>query len=187
MQIAVAANLSLRDIECSGSMAHIVIAAVLGVTSIASAAPIASSPGSSCVPMLNMLISRPSHQEHSPLDAPIQPKHFGKYEKFANNALYLGFNTIKIGFGLGMFTLVLTVTERLARWLYRHVRGSIAYWKDEIRDLKHGGMDPDQSIWDRDEFVNEPDGWESPYIKRKNRTTFMQKTHDPRLVKWILD
>ena len=121
------------------------------------------------------------------MDAAIEPKPYRKYEKFANNALYLGFNTVKIGIGLGMFTVVLTVTERLARWLYRHVRGSITYWKDEIRDLKNGGMDPDQSIWDRDEFVNEPDGWESPVIKKKNRTTFVKKGHDPRPVKWITD
>ena len=36
------------------------------------------------------------------------------------------------------------VTEKLARWVYRHIRGSIQYLKDEIVDLKNGGMDLDQ-------------------------------------------
>ena len=74
-----------------------------------------------------------------------------------------------MGAALGIFCLVVTVTERLARCLYRHVRGSIQYWKDEITDLKNGGMDPDQIALEKDEFVNDTEGWESPVIEKRSR------------------
>jgi hypothetical protein len=92
----------------------------------------------------------------------------GKYENFANSALYYGYNTAKVGAAVGIFCLVLTVTERLARWVYRHVRGSIQYWKDEITDLRNGGMDSDQIALEKDEFVNDAQGWESPVIEKRN-------------------
>jgi len=106
---------------------------------------------------------------HSDLARPIFPKSTPrKYEHFANNALYYGFNTAKVGAAMGIFCVVLAVTERFARWAYRTVRGSIQYWKDEINDLKNGGMDPDQVALEKDEFVNDTEGWESPVIQRRH-------------------
>jgi hypothetical protein len=90
------------------------------------------------------------------------------YENFANNALYYGFNTAKVGSAVGIFCLVLTVTERCARWVYRYVRGSIRYWKDEIADLRNGGKDPYQIALEKEEFVNDAEGWESPVIEKRN-------------------
>lgn len=169
-------------------MDNLVIAVIFSVASITSAAPVDSPHESSYAVMLNMLIIRSSHHS-GPSDPANLPPRNRKYEKFADNALYLGFNTVKIGLGMGMLTLVLTVTERLARWLYRHVRGSIQYWKDEIRDIKNGGMDPDQAAWEKDEFVNEPDDWEVPDNgKYKNRTNlYVKKSRNPRPVKWIVE
>jgi hypothetical protein len=168
-------------------MARLVLAAVFCLTRIALAAPLDSDQWSSFVPLLSVLMLVRSKHRPTPLDAAIVPKPPRKYEKFADNVLYLGFNTIKVGLGLGMFTLVLTVTERLARWLYRHVRGSIQYWRDEIKDIKNGGMDSDQAAWEKDEFVNEPDGWDSDYVRKKNRTAFFRKKRNPRPVKWITE
>jgi len=91
-----------------------------------------------------------------------------KYEKFANNALYYGFNTAKVGAAIGIFCVVFTVTERLARWVYRSIRGSIKYWKDEFSDLKNGGTDFDQAALERDEFVNDAAGWVSPVIEKRS-------------------
>ena len=55
------------------------------------------------------------------------------------------------------------------RWVYRSVRGSIRYWKDEISDLKNGRMeDLDTAALEKDEFVNDPEGWESPVIEKRN-------------------
>ena len=68
---------------------------------------------------------------------------------------------------MGLFALVLTLTERVARWAWRTVRGSITYWREEIKDLKNGGMD--QTALERDEFVNDTEGWESPVIEKRNR------------------
>ena len=70
---------------------------------------------------------------------------------------------------MGLFALVLTLTERVARWAWRTVRGSINYWQEEIKDLKNGGMDAEQLALEKDEFVNEEDGWESPVIEKRNR------------------
>ena len=70
---------------------------------------------------------------------------------------------------MGLFALVLTLTERVARWAWRTVRGSINYWQEEIKDLKNGGMDAEQMALEKDEFVNEEDGWESPVIEKRNR------------------
>ena|SRR5208282_1576925 len=107
---------------------------------------------------------------HSQIERPLFPKSTPrKYENFANNALYYSFNTAKVGAAVGIFCLAVTVTERLARWVYRHVRGSIQYWKDEITDLKNGGMDSDQIVLERDEFVNAREGWESPVIEKRSR------------------
>jgi hypothetical protein len=92
-----------------------------------------------------------------------------KYENFANKALYYGFNTAKVGVAVGIFCLAVTVTERITRWIYRHVRGSIQYWKHEINDLKNGGMDSDQIGLEKDEFVNDVDGWASPVIEKRSR------------------
>jgi hypothetical protein len=92
-----------------------------------------------------------------------------KYETFANKALYYGFNTAKVGAALGIFCLAVTVTERIARWAYRAIRGSIQYWRDEIKDLKNGGMDPDQLALEKDEFVNEKGGWESPVLEKRSQ------------------
>lgn len=106
---------------------------------------------------------------NSQVEAPLFPKPTPrKYESFANSALYYGYNTAKVGTAVGIFCLVLTVTERLARWVYRHVRGSIQYWKDEITDLRNGGMDSDQIALEKDEFVNDAQGWESPVIEKRN-------------------
>lgn len=69
---------------------------------------------------------------------------------------------------MGIFCVVLAVTERFARWAYRTVRGSIQYWKDEIKDLKNGGMDPEQVALEKDEFVNDTEGWESTVIQRRH-------------------
>lgn len=92
------------------------------------------------------------------------------YEKFANNALYYGFNTAKVGTAVGIFCVALTVTERLVRWVYRSVRGSIRYWKDEINDLKNSRMeDLDTASLEKDEFVNDPEGWESTVIEKRIR------------------
>jgi hypothetical protein len=70
---------------------------------------------------------------------------------------------------VGLFALVLTLTERVARWAWRTVRGSINYWQEEIKDLKNGGMDAEQMALEKDEFVNEEDEWESPAIEKRNR------------------
>jgi len=169
-------------------MADPVIAAIVWIATIVSAAPVDTPHESSYVALAITLTIRSVHSTPSqqPYETQKPPR---KYAKVADNALYFGFNTIKIGLGLGMLTIVLTATERLARWLYRHVRGSITYWKDEIRDLKNGGLDPDQSPWEKDEFVNEadePELWEPSYGERKNRTTLLKrKSHHPRPVKWI--
>jgi hypothetical protein len=107
----------------------------------------------------------PSH-----IERPLFPKSTPhKYESFANNALYYGFNTAKVGAAVGIFCLAVTITERLARWVYRHVRGSIQYWKDEITDLKNGGMDSDQIALEKDGLVNDREGWESPVIEKRSR------------------
>lgn len=107
---------------------------------------------------------------HSQIERPLLPKSTpNKYENFANNALYYSFNTAKVGAAVGIFCLAITVTERLARWVYRHVRGSIQYWKDEITDLKNGGMDSDQLALEKDEFVNDAEGWESPAIEKRSQ------------------
>jgi hypothetical protein len=90
-----------------------------------------------------------------------------KFANFANKALYYGFNTAKVGAAVGLFALVLTLTERVARWAWRTVRGSINYWKEEIKDLRNGGMDADQMALEKDEFVNETEDWESPVIERR--------------------
>jgi hypothetical protein len=169
-------------------MAELVITAILWLATIVSAAPVDTPHESAYVVLSIMLMIRFVHSTPSqePADPAKPPR---KYAKMADNALYFGFNTIKIGVGLGMLTIVLTATERLARWLYRHVRGSITYWKDEIRDLKNGGLDPDQTAWDKDEFVNEsdePETWEPSYGERKNRTELLKKkSYHPRPVKWI--
>jgi hypothetical protein len=101
----------------------------------------------------------------SQVEQPLPKPTLQKYEAFANSALYYGLNTAKVGAALGIFCLVLTVTERLARWAYRTVRGSIEYWSDEIKDLKNGGMDLDQLALEKDAFVNDAETWESPVIK----------------------
>jgi hypothetical protein len=90
--------------------------------------------------------------------------------------LYYGFNTAKVGAALGIFCIILTATDRLARWAYRTVRGSIEYWNGEIKDLKNGGLDPDQIALEEDEFVNDAEGWESPIIEKRKRH-----------IKWITD
>ena len=90
-----------------------------------------------------------------------------KYEGFANKALYYSFNTAKVGAALGIFCAVLTISERIARWLYRNVRGSIDYWRNEIKDLKTGGIDRDQLAFDKDGFANE--GWQSPIIEERSQ------------------
>jgi hypothetical protein len=167
-------------------MANFVIAAIVWVVTCVSAAPV-DTPHESAYTVLSIMLT--SSSVHSnPSQEPADPaKPPRKYAKVADNALYFGFNTIKIGVGLGMLTIVLTATERLARWLYRHVRGSITYWKEEIRDLKNGGLDPDQTAWEKDEFVNEsePEPWEPSYSERKNRTENLKKRYNPRPVKWI--
>lgn len=166
-------------------MADVVITAILWLAGVAWTAPVDTPQVSPYASVLKILIIRSSHQR-TPVDLSTPPKAPRKYEKFADNAIYLGFNTVKIGLGLGMLTLVLTVTERLARWLYRHVRGSIQYWKDEIQDMKNGGVDPNHVGWDKDEFVNEPDGWQSDYLKPTNRTALFRKNRNPRPVKWTI-
>ena len=118
----------------------------------------------------------PSHPEQIPptnpglvstgIPAEAKPQ---KFKDFANKALYYGFNTAKVGAAVGLFALVLTLTERVARWAWRTVRGSINYWQEEIKDLKNGGMDAEQLALEKDEFVNEEDGWESPVIEKRNR------------------
>jgi hypothetical protein len=110
-------------------------------------------------------IRSPNSENGQPIFPEPPPR---KYEKFANNALYYGFNTAKVGAAVGIFCVVLAVTERFARWAYRTVRGSIQYWKDEINDLKNGGMDPDQVALEKDEFVNDTEGWESPVIQKRH-------------------
>ena len=90
-----------------------------------------------------------------------------KFAAFANKALYYGFNTAKVGAAVGLFALVLTLTERVARWAWRTVRGSISYWNEEIKDLRNGGMDSGQMAFEKDEFVNETEDWESPVIERR--------------------
>jgi hypothetical protein len=158
-------------------MAELFIAAVIWVATIVSAAPVDTPHESEYFVLLMILMFRSirSTPSQEPADPGKLPR---KYAKMADSALYFGFNTIKIGVGLGMLTIVLTATERLARWLYRHVRGSITYWKDEIRDLKNGGLDPDQTAWEKDEFVNEsdePEPWEPSYHGRKNRIELLKK------------
>lgn len=111
-----------------------------------------------------------SSSSNSQIERRFVPKPIAsKYEDFANNALYYGFNTAKVGAAVGVFCLVLTVTERLARWVYRHVRGSIQYWNDEINDLRNGGVDSDQIALEKDEFVNDREGWASPVIEKRGR------------------
>lgn len=92
-----------------------------------------------------------------------------KFKKFADKALYYGFNTAKVGAALGLFALVLTLTERVARWAWRTMRGSVDYWHGEIKDLKNGGMDAEQMALEKDEFVNDTEGWESPVIEKRDR------------------
>jgi hypothetical protein len=74
-----------------------------------------------------------------------------------------------VGAAIGVFFLALTVTERLARWGYRTVRGAIEYWRDEINDLRTGGVDPEQLEWEKDAFVNGTD--EKPNATDENKGT----------------
>jgi hypothetical protein len=68
------------------------------------------------------------------------------------------------------------VDRWLARWTYRTVRGSIKYWRDELRDLKNGVEDSEQVGLADDEFVNDIEGWESPVIEKRRKTS--------RSIKW---
>lgn len=108
-----------------------------------------------------------SSAPNSGVDPPSPENKPQKFATFANKALYYGFNTAKVGAAVGLFALVLTLTERVARWAWRTVRGSINYWNEEIKDLKNGGMDADQMALEKDEFVNETEDWESPVIERR--------------------
>jgi hypothetical protein len=113
-----------------------------------------------------LLTSRPSNAEVNTAEADADTR---KFKQFADKALYYGFNTAKVGAAVGLFALVLTLTERVARWAWRTVRGSFNYWREEIKDLKNGGMDSDQLALEKDEFVNDTEGWESPLIEKRSR------------------
>lgn len=82
--------------------------------------------------------------------------------------MHYGFNSLKFATALGVFCLVLTVTDRLSRWGYRTLRGAFEFWKDEVKDIKAGGKDLELVALEEDEFVKEGSGWESPFIEKRS-------------------
>jgi hypothetical protein len=90
----------------------------------------------------------------------------GKYQSFANGALYYGYNTAKLGVAVGALCAAVMGTERLARWFYRNFRKSIQYWKEEVNDLKNNGMEP---AFEKHRLANEAESWQSPVLEKRGR------------------
>jgi hypothetical protein len=81
--------------------------------------------------------------------------------------MYYGWNTAKFGMAVGIVFAVVTVTERISRWAFRAIRNTVEYWRDEYRDIRYKGNDPDLMDLENDPFVNDSDGWESPVIEKR--------------------
>ena len=81
--------------------------------------------------------------------------------------MYYGWNTAKFGIAVGIVFAAVSMTERLSRWAFRCIRNTVEYWRDEYRDLKYNGNDPDLMDLENDPFVNDSDGWDSPVIEKR--------------------
>src|ERR1700740_394402 len=66
-----------------------------------------------------------------------------KFDDFANTSWNYGYNTTKVALGLGLILVGATLFERFTRWAFRTARGTYEYWKNEYKDIKYQGNDPE--------------------------------------------